>query len=113
MSGGTVAVISIDQLYEAGLSCEEVEGFRKAIKFPHITDNTRFRPDEALTGARLFRFQRGAAIAIKWRMMLKAEQRSEGLNFARERVAAGSPRSVVQRTGRTDPLTLLHYAIGR
>lgn len=109
-----MAVISIHQLYEAGLSCEEVEGFRKAIRFPRITDNRRFMPDEPLVGAGLNRFYNGAAIAIKWRMLLQAEQRKEDLNFARERRAAGSPRSVVMRASpKTDPLTLLHYAIGK
>ena len=108
-----MTTLSVDQLYAAGLSCEEIEGFRKAIRHPHVTDNMRFRPDEPLTGVRLQRFHNGASIAIRWRTMVIREQRSEAELYARERRAAGSARTFVTRNIRTNALDILHHAIGR
>lgn len=63
------------ELYEAGMSCDEIDGFNAIVDRPDITDNLRIDVPAHMRGVRAVRFRNGAAIGIRWRMMFASAQR--------------------------------------
>lgn len=63
------------ELYEAGMSFDEVEGFNAIVDRPDLTDNLRIEVPAYMRGVRAVRFRNGAAIGIRWRMMFASAQR--------------------------------------
>lgn len=106
--------VDVNDLYAAGMGCDEVDGFLTAIADPRITDDRLFIPDEPLHGIRLKRFRAGVGIAIRWRILVANEQRMVRTARSSERTIAGIARMVTSRHECvTDVILLLKRAIGR
>lgn len=100
------------EMYDAGMSSDEIEGFHASMQQPDVTDNNRLERPIYLHGVREVRFRNGAAIAIRWRMMFANAHRQVRRTRDLDRRETGMSFVTMRQEPRIRPASFLQAAIG-
>lgn len=109
-----MAVLSERQLYEAGMSTDEIAGFRAMVAKPKTpTKHAIGLAPEHFLGKRLDAFERGAYVARMWLIMRNAAATTRRKIRAQEIAEIGACTPLSDMKPENEALNHLYLALGK